>query len=163
MARTAPTVTTTPTWVLVSFRFIDANGQLGAFSYVTTSARATVANVEAAAVALGAASNANLYEVRIENVTGVAPLLTSAVEEPRESVKDVIVELWRDNVTRNTQEVYIPAPLDSLFVVDTNDPDMGIAEAAAVETAFTALLPASYGPISFRFSEHKGVNKKTRK
>lgn len=163
MARTAPTVTTTPTYVQVSFRFIDANGQLDAFSYITTPARATAAAVEAAAVALGAASNANLYEVNINNVTGITPSLASAVEQPRESVKDVIVELWRDNTTRQTQEVYIPAPLDSLFVVDTNDPDMGIAEAAAVEAAFNTLLPASYDPISFRFSEHKGVNKKTRK
>lgn len=163
MPNTAPDVTAAATFVRVHFKYIDANGQLGSDSYVTTVAAATNANVNAVAEAIGAASNANLYEVSIEPVWAAFPVAATAVEEPRESVKDNIVTLWRDNATRNTQDAYIPAPLDSLFLVGTNDVDPTQTEYLAVELAFNNLLPAAYGAISVRFSEHKGVNKKIRR
>jgi len=161
MARTAPTYSGTPTYVVVSFRWIDANGGLTSTSYVTTLARASVANVEAAAVALGAASNANLYDIVMEQHTSAASASKlAAADESRESVNDYIVTLQRDNATRQTQDVYIPAPLDALLVAGTNDPDLDNTEYQAVNTAFDALLPAGFVPISVRFSEHKKVNKR---
>lgn len=163
MPNTNPAVTGAATYAQVSFRYIDANGQLGSDSYNTTPALATPANVNAAAEALGAASNANLYEVSIESVWSALPISATAVEEPRESVKDNIVTLFKDNATRNTQDVYIPAPLDTLLQAGTNQPDVEDALYLAVELAFDALLPAGYSPISARFSEHKGTNKKVRR
>jgi hypothetical protein len=66
----------------------------------------------------------------------------------------------RDSVSRKTQEVLIPAPLDSIFVTDTNvvDPSNGLYQ--AVNTAADALLVATYGFISVRFAERKGTNAK---
>lgn len=161
MPRTAPTYSGTPTYVVVSFRWIDANAQLDSTSYLTTLARATTANIEAFAAAVAAASNANLYDIVLEGhtaATSASPV--AAVEEPRESVKDVILTLQRESTTRQTQEVQIPAPIDSLFVPGTNQPDPLQTEYIAVNTAADALLPSGYAPISVRFSEHKGTNKK---
>lgn len=163
MPRTAPTYTGTPTYTIVSFKWIDANGQLDSTPYITTPARATVGAVEAMAVALAAASNANLYDIVVEGHTGATSASpTAAIEEPRESVKDQILTLQRDAITRQTQEVEIPAPLDALMVPGTNDVDIDNVLYQAVNTAADALLPASFAPISVRFSEHKGVNKKKR-
>lgn len=163
MPNTVPAVTGAATHAKVSFRYIDANGQLGSDSYVTTVALATAANVNAAAVALGAASNANVYEATIESVWRTTPTSATAVDESRESVKDNIVTLFKDNVSNKSTDVYIPAPLDTLLIPDTNQVEVEDALYLAVELAFDALLPTAYSPISVRFSEHKGVNKKTRR
>lgn len=162
MPRTAPTVNGTPTYVRVSYLAIDANGQLTSSPYITTLAAATNAHVEAVAVDQGAASNANLYAVEITQVYELAPSTASAVDASRESAKDVVVELWRNNTTRQTQDAYLPAPVDSMFITDTNDVVGTDILFAAWEASVANILPA-YAPISFRFSEHKGVNKKTRK
>lgn len=161
MARTAPTVGGTPTYVVVSFKWIDANGVIDTTSYISTRARATDGNVEAAAVALGAASNANLYAVEIGEIYSAAtPSSAAATEAPREAVKDVINTLVRDSVSRKTQEVLIPAPLDAIFVTDTNIVDPTNALYQAVNTAMDAVLVATYGFISVRFAERKGTNAK---
>lgn len=163
MARTAPTVGGTPTYVVVSFLWIDANGQLGSTPYTTTLARATNTVVEAMAVAVGAASNANVYDVVIEeHYAAATPAASSATDASRESVKDVITTLVRDPTSRKTQEVVIPAPLDAIFITDTQNVDVSNALYQAVNTAADALLIAGYGFISTRFSEHKATNKKTR-
>ena len=161
MARTGPTVGGTPTYVVVSYKWIDANGTIDTTSYISTRARATDGNIEAMAVALGAASNANLYAVELSEVYSAAtPSSASATEAPRESVKDVIDTLVRDSVSRKTQEVLIPAPLDAIFVTDTNVVDPSNALYQAVNTAADALLISTYGFISVRFSERKGTNAK---
>lgn len=164
MPRTAPTYTGTPTYQVVSYRFVDANGQLGSVPITTTPARATVANVEAMAVALGAASNANLYDIVIEAHTestfGID--VSAAIEEPRESVKDIINILEKNTSTRQTQDIEIPAPLDSVFVAGSNDVVTDNVLIVAVINAAEALLPVEYVAQSVRFTERKGRNKATR-
>ena len=162
MPRTAPTYTGTPTYVIVSYRFIDANGDLASTPYITTPARATTANIEAMAVALGAASNANLYDIVVETHTGANASSAAADEEPRESANDVINTLVREPTTRQTQEVVIPAPLDSLFVAGSNTVDPSVTEYQAVNTAANNLLPDTYGFVSVRFSEHRKINAKVK-
>jgi len=153
-----------PAFVRLSFKFIDANGQTDSNSYITDATNATDAHINAMAVALGAATNASLYSIEKtlvqETVAGASP--SNATEEPRESVKDNIVVLYKQFTTRQTQDVYIPAPLDSIFVPSTQDVDVDNALFTAVTTAAENLLPDAYSSISVRFSEHKGVNKKTR-
>lgn len=162
MPVTAPTVGGTPTYVLVTFRYVDANGTKDAFSVRTTLARATNANVEAARVAIGAASNANVYEILISSAYASASASpAAATEAPRESAKDVIETLQKDIASGASQYVYIPAPLDSLFVPDTNIVDTAQTEYTDVDTAFDAILPASFSAISVRFAEHKNLATKT--
>jgi hypothetical protein len=159
MPRTAPAYTGTYTWVLISYRWIDANGQTGSTPVITTPARATVANVEGMADAIADMSNANLYDIVYEGHTGVTPEPTDATEAPRESVKDVIVLSQRDNTTRQTQGIEVPAPLDALFVDGTNQPDVDDPAFVALLLASSLLLPPTFDAVSIRFSEHKGYNK----
>lgn len=163
MPRTAPTVNGTPTYVIVSLRAIDANGQLDTIPFRTTLARATNAAVEAVVAKQAAASNANVYDVVIEmhySAASVTP--TAAVEEPRESIKDAIVVLEKDIASGASQESLILAPLDSLFLEGSNDVDITQTPFTEWNTAVDALLPTTYAPISTRFSERKGTNSKTR-
>lgn len=162
MPRTAPTFTGTPVYEVVSFRFIDANGSQTSTSYITTQARATTGNIEAMAVALAAATNANLYDIVVEAHNNGAASSSTATDTSRESANDVIITLVRDDTTRQTQEVAIPAPLDAIFVTDTSDVDVSNALYQAVNTAANALLPAAYDFVSVRFSEHRKLNKKTK-
>jgi hypothetical protein len=160
MPRTAPTYTGTPGYVIVSFRFIDANGNLTSTPYITTLARATTGNIEAMAAALAAASNANLYDIVLETHTDGARVSTTALDAPRESANDVIITLVREPTSRKTQEVTIPAPLDSIFTADTNVIDTANTDYQDVNTAANALLPDAYTFVSVRFSEHRKINQK---
>ena len=160
MPRTAPTYTGTPGYVVVSYKFIDANGALTSTPYTTTLARATTGNIEAMAEALATASNANLYDIVLETHTDGARISSTAVEAPRESANDYINTLVRDPVSRKTQEVSIPAPIDSMFTPDTNVVDTSDTDYQAVNTAANALLPDAYTFISVRFSEHRKTNPK---
>jgi len=162
MPRTAPEVTGTPDYTMVSWRFIDANGQPASLPLVTTAALATAAHIEAITEQLGNMTNANLYAVDVTGVYSDAGTPAGAVEEPRESAKDVINYLWKNPGTRATQDVIIPAPLDSLFIEDTNDVDPSNAAFATLATALNAFLEAAYIPISLRFTERKKQNKRTK-
>jgi len=161
MPRTAPTYSGTPSYVIISFRWIDANSTKTSTSYVTTLARATTAAIEAMAAALAAASNANLYDIVLETHTEGQPSASTAIDESRESANDYINTLVRDPVSRKTQEVAIPAPLDAMFVAGSQNVDPENALYQAVNTAANTLLPADYVFVSVRFSEHRKINQKT--
>lgn len=164
MPNTVPTIDlAAPTFVRVGFSYIDANGTQDSFSLITTAARATAAVVEGAVTSLGAATNASVFEARVEYIFqgSASPLL--AIEAPRESAKDVIDTLLRQPSSRMTQNVYIPAPLDALFVPDTNIPDVDNELYDAVDLAFDLLLPADYVPISVRFAEHKNTSQRVKR
>jgi hypothetical protein len=160
MPRTAPEYTGTPSYVTVSFRWIDANGNKESTPYITTLARATTGNIEAMADALVAASNANLYDIVLETHTEGAPTATTAVDAPRESANDFINTLVRDPVSRKSQEVAIPAPIDAMFQPESNIVDVANTTYQAVNTAANALLPDAYTFISVRFSQHRKINAK---
>ncbi len=161
MPRTAPTYTGTPTYVVVSFRFIDANGDKTSESFITTAARATTAAIEAMAAALAAASNANLYDIVVESHDDGAPSAAAATDALRESGNDWIITLVRDPSSRKTQEVGIPAPVEAMFIVGKNDVDVANGLYQAVNTAADTLLPAAYVFISTRFSQHRKLSAKT--
>lgn len=160
MPRTAPTYTGTPAYVVVGYRLIDANSKKGSVSYITTLARATSGNIELMAAALSAASNANLWDIVLETHTDGAQNTSIAVEAPRESVNDVIMTLTRDPVSRKTQYVEIPAPLDAMFLDGTNQVDTTNTLYQDVNAAANVLLPDAYVFVSVRFSEHHDTNPK---
>lgn len=161
MPRTAPTYAGTPSYVIVSFRFIDANSAKTSTSYITTAARATTAAIEAMADALSAATNANLYDIVLESHTDGAASSSTALDASRESANDYINTLVRDPASRKTQEVSIPAPLDAMFVPGTNIVDTENTLYQDVNTAANTLLPDAYVFVSTRFSEHRKINQKT--
>lgn len=162
MPRTAPVVDGTPDYVEISFRFIDANAQPGSFNVKTTTALATPAAIEAAAEAIGSATNANLYAVIVGDAYADSGSPAGAVEAPRESVKDVINILFKGSPLDAAFDVEIPAPLDSLFVEGTNEVIPDSTELMAIRTAFNTLLPVQYIPVSVRFTERKKSNTRTK-
>lgn len=162
MPRSAPTVNGTPTYVLLSMRYVDANGVKDSFALRTTLARATDTLVEAYIVALAAATNVNIYAVEKQLIYAsptASPLL--ALEAPRIDARDVIEQLQKDIAAGASQYSYIPAPLDEIFVPDTNTVDLANALYDAVTQAVDLILPASYNPISVRFAQHKLLAPKT--
>jgi hypothetical protein len=162
MPRTVPTVGGTPSYVLVTMRYIDANGTKDAQSLRTTLARATNAAVEAWVAKVAAASNANVYEVNIQSIyTANTASPAAATEAPRESAKDVIETLEKDVSSGKTQYSYIPAPLDAMFLAGTQTVDITNTTYTDVNAAVDTLLPTTYAPISVRFAEHKLTAEKT--
>lgn len=160
MPRTAPTWDGTPNYAIVTYHFIDANGSMTTTPYITTLARATTSNIEALADALAEATNANLWSISLALVEDGSPSSASALDESRESANDFINTLVRDPVSRKTQEVAIPAPLDVLFIPESNEVDIENALYQAVNTAANTVLPDAYTFISVRFSEHRKTGKK---
>jgi hypothetical protein len=160
MARTAPAITGAATGVLISWRYIDANATKNSFSLKTTVALATPALIEAVSAAVGAASNANLYEVQVASYWADTPDPVAAVDESRPSVYDNIVELFKDLSTGAAQDAYIPAPIDALFNTGTQDVDLDSAEFIAFSNAVNALLPTAYIPVSVRFTERRKTYQK---
>lgn len=162
MPRTAPAVTGAATSALVSFSFIDANQNIVSWSLRTTVALATGANVEAVAAALGAASNASLYGVKIASEWATVPNAVNAVDAPYSSAYDNVVELFKDITSGAAQDGFIPAPLDALMTTGTTQVDLENEEFIAFSNAVNALLPAAYVPVSARLSERRKTYKRVR-
>lgn len=162
MPRSVGTIDGTPDYFRVSIRWVDANGGVASDAYRVTATNGTNANIEAAIVALAAASNANIYEVEVSSVYSGNPNPSSATDAPRESVNDVISTLNKDIASGKTQEGNIRAPLDALFLTDSNNIDTANTLYDAAKDAVHAMLPTGYQGVSVRFTEHRKTNPKQR-
>lgn len=155
MPRTAPTVDATPNYILLSIRYIDADGEKRADSF-QIDGDSTVTEIDAYIEALGDMTNANLYEVRLQHVFAALPSAAAATEALRESVHDNLVILMKNN-SNQSQDAFIPAPLETLLVDGTSNPD----PSDALWTPYFAALAAIRGfftPISIRFTERREKN-----
>jgi len=163
MARTAPTVAlATPTYVQVSFRMIDASGDLRSDSLTIALADATDAKIEAYVAALAAATNGNVYAVEKTYVWSAVPAASSATAALKESVADnVVVQI--KNAANLSNRGFIPAPVAAIFEGDTDVVNATQALAAAYIAALEALFAAgSYTAIGVRFTERREVNEQTK-
>lgn len=157
MARTAPTVGGTPVYVTVSFRWIDASGDVRTDSINVLPAQATNANIEAMAAALGLISNADLYEVQVsQRYTAVADS-SNAVDAPKDSAFDAIVVQAKNNLGES-KRMFIPAPEAGNFISGTDEIDPTETDLAAALAAYVNLLPAGYSLVGARYTERREVN-----
>jgi len=156
--RTAPDATTTATAKLVSFHFIDETGDTITASVYALVA-ATAAQIEAMADAMQAATQASLYKITVSSVWGANPDKDDASVGNNDSVYDNVVTLLKSPTPRSAFDWYIPAPVQELLTPGSDNIDPASTELAAVYTALLALVPAGYGVIQARFSEHKETNK----
>jgi len=156
MARTAPTVNGTPTLKKASLRYIDASADKRADS-IDLPASATDAQIEAYAVPIGAASNANLYAVEVTDVYQVQPDKNDAVDAVKDSVYDNLVFLAKTTANLS-QRGFVPAPVGSMFVPGTDTIDPADTDLAAIFTAFLALVGAGYSIVSARYTERREIN-----
>lgn len=156
MPRTAPAVDGSGNYRQVTIKWIDANNGKRSDTF-EVSAAATDAQIEAVIVAMAAASNANIYQVKVTMVYNSVMNVGDALDAPRESVKDNIVFLFKDSAN-NAVDWFLPAPLDSLFFAGTNTPDASEPVLQAVRDAIDAALAVAYQPVTYRFSERRKKN-----
>jgi hypothetical protein len=149
MPRTAPTVDGSGNYRQIVLKFVDADGEPRSDRY-EISAAATDAQVEALVVAVGAQSNANLYQVQVVTVYNAAKLKSAAVDAPRMSVHDNIVSLWKDTAN-NSRDFFLPAPTQDNFVAGTVNPDP-VSGLGDILDALNNVFETAFQPISVRFT-----------
>lgn len=150
--RSAPDVTGSPTKVEWSFQMIDAHNTRASNSILTDPA-ATNAQVEAAAAALQAGSNASLWRITQTNIwTGVA-LSSSALDAPIVSVKDAIRLQTTDLTTQAYNPAYMFAPL-TVLITDQDTVDTSNAIYTAWRDAVQVLLPTGFALLNTGFVQN---------
>lgn len=159
MPRTSPTVNGTPTYNLLSIRLIDYTGDRRSVSLVIPTGT-TDASIEALIALVGDHTHASIYAVERSLVYSGDASKSNATQGNHSSVYDNVVVLFRNNATRQTQDMFVPAPTEDLFIEGTDQPDMDLLGAlfeiaSATETVIGA---AAYNPISARFSERREIN-----
>lgn len=161
MPNDAPDVTGSVTYLDGTFRYIDWTGDKVASAVTGANATAvTPAELQALAVALGAASSASLYEVDVKDAFASNPDKDNADEAPRGEVANVL-NILAKHPDKRSASLIIPAPIPDLFIAGSDEIDPASAELDAVFTAFLAVLPAGFEIISTRYSTRHQYNPAT--
>lgn len=156
MARTAPAINGTPTYKLVSLRWIDSSGDLRSDSIQLPTA-STDAQIESIADTFSDISNASLYAVHVAAVYNSVADKDNAVDAPKDSVYDNLAILSKTALNA-TARFFIPAPEAGVFVAGTDQIDPTNADLAAALAAILAPLGVSYDIVSIRYTERREIN-----
>lgn len=148
--RTAPDVTGAATFKLVSFRWIDASGTRRSDSYQVPAA-ATAAQIDDAADAAQALSNASLWAIDIGSVYA-GDMDTGAAESLVYAGNDDNVVILLKQPDNQARDFFVPAPIEALFIEETENIDQSNAELATLETALEALFAGTYTIRGNRFT-----------
>lgn len=158
MPSTAGVVDTTPTRKILHLQYIDSEGKPRTDSYDLPN-DVTDAEMNALTAAMGAVTNANLWNIGYTNwyASGVG-LKADADDLTNDSVFDNVVILMK-NAANLSFDFYIPANLETTTMVeDTENPDPNTTEMGALFAALQAIW-GGYSPFSVRFTERKHINK----
>lgn len=149
-----------PNYHMVTFRAIDHRGDKTAIS-IKTIDEPLVAEVSALRTALGAASNANFYEVQITAVYGGVPSASFATDAVFTNTDAVVNILMKDQIDLESFPFEIPAPLGAM-VLDGESVDNTNTQLLAVVTGIQGVLGSlTVVPVSYRFTERRNINKAT--
>jgi len=154
--RTAPTVSGTPTTKLVSYSVVDITGDKRSHSFVVAGA-ATNAQIEALIAAIQGGSASSVFEVRITDLYAGAANLNNASADGRPSADDKMYITLRDAANRVTKRLYVPSPEAGLFVANSEEIDISVAQFTALTAALTPLL-GSFTFSTVAFVEHQESN-----
>jgi hypothetical protein len=121
-------------------------------------AAVTDAQIETAAAALQAASNASIWKVSKSAEYEGALSASNALEDSYPSVYDNVSIGYRANATGAQQTGYIPAPLTA--IVDADSPVVSDALFTAVRAAFLAIVGTGYVARFARFTERREINQR---
>lgn len=119
--RSAPTVNGTPQVKKVNVRFVDHTGDLRSVQVISAST-VTDAEIEAMVADMQAISRASIFEVNVTECYYSQWQASNAEEDVWENVSTNLVALFKDD-SANSQNGYIPAPIDDIFVDGTDNPD----------------------------------------
>lgn len=152
--RTAPTVDGTPDYKIVSLTWYDYTGEQRTDSY-QFDADATAAEVEAFADAMQAVSNATLWRVSVSDTYNSVGDSSNALEQVWEDIKTNVAVLAKDSLN-NSQNIFIPSPINAMFIEGTEELDPTNVAFAAVLTAYLA-MKTGYSVVSARFSQRRSI------
>lgn len=158
--RTAPAFTNPVTKRLISFRLIDASGDLFTET-VQVGVAATAASIEALADAYADATQASLYSIVDTQERNGARSTANADVGQRNSVKDGINLLYKVPATGESTTPRLVAPIAAVMEGDTDTPNLLATEFVALDTAIDALL-AGYDLVSAQFTERRERKNNTR-
>lgn len=158
MARSAPAVNGTPQYGKISLHFIDASGDKRSVS-VQSGPGVTNAQLETFAENIADASNALLYRIEVTSVYNSIPDNDLAIEAIYPSVYDNVVLLYKTADNRS-QNVFIPAPNDTIMPANSDVPD--VTALTLMSLPITNVLegtgPIDYQSVSARFTERREKN-----
>jgi len=162
MPNNAGAVDATPTRRIVHLSYVDSEGKPRTDSYDIPNAT-TDAQLNALAAAVGAVTNASLWNIGVTNwfATGVGQK-SDADDLTNDSVMDNVVLLMKD-AANDSFDFFVPANLETAtMVAGTENPDLENPLMLALETALEAIW-AGHALYSARFTERRKKNKATRK
>ena len=158
--RTAGTVDGTPLYIDLSLHWIDASGDMRSDSY-QVDPTATAAEIEAYAAAQQAASNASLWKIVVGGAYSSVPNANQAATASHNSADDVINMLTK-TAGNMSQNVVVRAPLQTLFVGDTEEIDVTDALLATLSATWLVIADGTYTAVSFRFTERREIGRRQR-
>lgn len=155
--RTAPATTGTASYQLASFSLVDVSGDQRSVS-VQGLPSTTLAQWEALATALQAATQASLFAVNIQTVFEGDKDTGNAVSGSRDSVYDNVTTLLK-NTARVSRDVFIPAPAPEIMFLSNDEVDPASTELIAFFNAVVA-VSSGFTIRSARFTERREINKR---
>lgn len=154
--RTAPTIDGSPGKVIVSIRLIDSSGDKHAESIILDAVPLD-ADVESYVAAYVAMSQASVYEVNVSsNYVGDADP-DNATTDQRNSVKDGVNLLWRDDINNKVQGQRVVAPVTGGMQGNQDIPLLTYAQFVTL-IAETGDLLTDYALQSAQYTERKERN-----
>jgi len=157
-SRVVPLIDGSPTFKQITLRWIDAVGDLRTDTSIID-ATTTTGQIESLVAAMLSASNASLYAAYVTDVYLGEKSKANALHEVRESVNDNIVYHAKDP-NRENRRAYVPAPISSMFIDDTEIPDENAIKRDQIMTKWDTVWKGSFAGVSLRFTERRDINKK---
>ena len=155
--RTAPTVDGSPTFKKLSITLYDYTGEQRTDSY-KIDADSTAVEIEAFVDALQAVTNGTIWRVVVGEVYNSVGDPSNALEDVWEESTANLVLLAKDT-NDNSENFFIPAPINAMFNEGTEDIDPTDVALGAV---LSAILPmkAGFSFVSARFTSRRDIGTK---
>jgi len=155
--RTAPEVNGTPTYRTASVTIYDYTGEQRTDSY-QLDAGASNAQIEAFIAALQPITNGSIWRVRVGDVYNSVGDPSNADEVVWEEATSNVVLLSK-NTANDSQDWYIPAPSNDIFIEATENINPASVPLGTLMTAILA-LKAGYSFVSARFTSRRDIGTK---
>lgn len=155
--RTAPAVDGTPLYKVVSLTWYDYTGEQRTDSY-QFDADSTNLEIEAFAAAMQALSNATLWRIQVSDAYNSVGDSSNALEQVWEEASANLVFLAKDSLN-NSQNIFVPAPINAVMVEGTEEIDPTNAALAALLAAWLP-MKANYSVVSGRFTSRRDIGTK---
>lgn len=155
--RTAPDVTSAPSYKTVSWSVIGINDSKSVTRSVNINGGASVAEIEALIAAIAAMTTGSMHQVKVSDVFSGAESQTNATADGRPSVDDFAVLTGKNPNQNQTRRVYVQAPVAEIFAPNSENILTTQALVVALKTAWDAVA-AGYTGSWMKFAEHQESN-----